>query len=644
MTSPRVRQAAVLPAACAVLTLAVLAPLLAPGYVLVYDMVFTPRQPLLPDGLGLGSALPRAVPVDAVVALLSVAVPGAVVQKVALAAALFGAALGAGRLVPTERTATRVVAAVVYGWNAYLAERLFLGHWTLLLAYASLPWVVAAGLRLRRGEPGAWAGLVLACAPAVLVPTGGVLAAAVALAVVLPSRTRKLPAVLPSRTRKLPAVLPSRTRKLPAESLRRVLPVLGIAVVLNAPWWVPAALHPGGTGSDPAAVGAFAARGEGPGGPLASLLGLGGVWNAQAAPASRGGLLVPVAALLLVAGVLAGLRPLARAWGTGPVRALGGLAVAGLVLAGAGALPGTGGALRWAVVHLPGAGLLRDGQKWVAWWALLAALCGALAVEALARRLPDKGLRAVLVTGAVLLPVVLLPDLAWGGLGRLSPVEYPREWSAVRDLVARDPHQGDVLVLPFSAFRQFAWNGGRTLLDPAPRYLPRATVVDDTLPVGPVSVAGEDPRAARVRTAMGAGQPLGRLGIGWVLVEHGTPGATEVRVPGGLVTVHEGQWLSLYRVPDDVLPGRTATAPRAPVLGADAAALALVAAALLRRWLLTGRLRKLPGSGAPRKDGGTGADTPRIGRRAGGRPRAGPGRDLRPGVGERAGREGGATA
>jgi hypothetical protein len=611
MTSPSRYSGAVLPVGCAVLALAVLAPLLAPGYVLAYDMVFTPRQPLLADSLGLGSALPRAVPVDAVVALLTVAVPGAVVQKVALAAAVFGAALGAGRLVPTDRAGTRLVAAAVYGWNPYLAERLFLGHWSLLLAYASLPWVVAAGLRLRRGEPGAWAGLVLASAPAVLVPTGGVLAAAAAIA---------------------------------AAGRRRAPAAAALAVVLNAPWWLAGALHRGGSVSDPAAVGVFAARGEGPGGPVVSLLGLGGVWNAQVVPGSRGGVLVPLGALLLAAGTLAGLRHLARSWGRAPVLALGGLAVVGLVLAAAGSLAGTDGALRWTVAHVPGAGLLRDGQKWVAWWALLAAPCCALAVEALARRLPEPGVRAAVLTGAVLLPVALLPDLAWGGLGRLSPVEYPREWSTVRDLVARDPHPGDVLVLPFSAFRRYPWNGGRTVLDPAPRYLPRAVVVDDTLPVGPVQVRGEDPRAARVRAGALAGQPLGDLGIGWVLVEHGTPGVPAPAALHGLTPVHAGPWLSLYLVPDPIRRPRPATAPRAPVLAADAAALALVLAALLRRWLPTGRLRALFDRERRRKDGGPGADPPGSGRFARGRRRPGGDRDARAGRGERAGQEGGAGA
>ena len=41
-----------LPSWSSLMALAVLAPVLRPGYVLSYDMVFTPRQPLVPDAFG----------------------------------------------------------------------------------------------------------------------------------------------------------------------------------------------------------------------------------------------------------------------------------------------------------------------------------------------------------------------------------------------------------------------------------------------------------------------------------------------------------------------------------------------------------------------------------------------------------------
>ncbi|HEY0636445.1 MAG TPA: hypothetical protein VGD67_02255, partial [Pseudonocardiaceae bacterium] len=329
--NPRQRTAVVVPGVALALTLAALAPVLAvPGFVLVYDMVFVPRQPLLPSGVGLGPALPRAVPADAVVALLSYALPGDVLQKLALGGALLLGAIGVARLVPTGRTATRVVAAVGYTWNAFVAERLFLGHWTVLLAYGVLPWVVLAGLAVRRGDVRGWPRMVLWMLPAVIGPTGGLLVAGAAVAAV---------------------------------GRRRALPAAGLALLLNAPWWVPALLRPGDAGavSDPAGVAAFAARGESWGGPVLSVLGLGGIWNADVVPASRDSPLVPLVTVLLTVLALYGCRELAARWGARPAGALLLLGALGVVIGVAGSVPVLDAGLRLLVEHVPGAGLVRDG-------------------------------------------------------------------------------------------------------------------------------------------------------------------------------------------------------------------------------------------------------------------------------------------
>jgi hypothetical protein len=178
-----------------------------------------------------------------------------------------------------------------------------------------------------------------------------------------------------------------------------------------------------------------------------------------------------------------------------------------------------------------------------------------------------------------------MPDLAFAMWGRLHTANYPADWFAVREILANDPRPGDVVTQPFGSFRQFAWNVDRTQLDPAPRFLPRATVIDDTLYVSGRPVAGEDPRARAIR----GGRPLGELGIGWVLVERGTPGQTSTT---GLDIVYHGQWLDLYRV-----PGPTADPPvgppRAPIITAFSIAGALILFSVLWLALPTGRLTAL---------------------------------------------------
>src|SRR3954452_2762462 len=132
------------------LALLILVPGLAPGFLLVRDMVWVPDLALRADFLGLGSGLPRAVPSDAVVAVLDQLVPGMLLQKLVLVGALAGGGLGATRLLePDTGLVVRLVVATVYGWNALVAERLLMGAWPVLVGYAALPWLLVAGRRWR---------------------------------------------------------------------------------------------------------------------------------------------------------------------------------------------------------------------------------------------------------------------------------------------------------------------------------------------------------------------------------------------------------------------------------------------------------------------------------------------------------------
>jgi len=531
------------PAVCAAMALAVLAPLLGRGFVLTYDMVFAPRQDLLPDTLGLGTALPRSVPADAVVAILTHLVPGDIVQQLLLAAALFAGPLGAARFLRDQPRGVQVVAAVAYGWSGYVAERLFIGHWPYLLAYACLPWIARAATTL--ATPRETARLALLMAPAALTPTGGILAAGVAM-------------------------VSGGTRKLWLTTT--------LALVLNAPWWVPAILHPGGTLSDGAGVDAFAARGESWGGAFTSLLGTGGIWNAEVVPASRTNPVVPLLLVAITAVAVVGMRRLPR-----PLVALG---VAGLALALLGGTP----VLGWVVEHVPGGGLLRDSQKWVAWWALPLALGFALGAARAAETL--KRSRKALLAGAAIVPIAIMPDLAWAGWGRLAPVDYPPDWAAVRQILADSPRDGDVVSLPFGVFRQFGWNGERTQYDPASHYLPRTTVVDDTLVVNGRPVPGEDTRAAEVRERLRTGGDLTELGIRWVLVEHGTPGRIDRNLPESDERIYHGRWLDLYEMSGPLQSAATGRPPKALVIAADVLALATVTLSLLWVVLPAGSLRR----------------------------------------------------
>jgi hypothetical protein len=532
------RERVMLHLVAAAVTIFVLAPLAAPGYVLSYDMVFVPHQPLRWDLIAPTTTLPRAVPQDAMVSMLSQVVPGWLLQRIVLVGAIYLAAIGAGRLVPARRRLTRAVAAIGYAWSPYLAERLLLGHWGLLLAYAALPWLVRAAIGVRTGRPGALPRLVLAGAAAAMTPTGGIVALVVT-------------AVLISGA----GVAAPRSAALG----------IGAIALLNGPWLAATMVTGAGTGTDPAGVAAFAARGENWSGALGALAGTGGIWNAQTTPGSRASPLVPLVTGALVLLAVVGFGALGTRWPRGVAARLAWLAGGALAVAAVGTFAPGAAALRWMVTALPGAGLLRDGQKFLMPYALLLVLGAALGAEELAVRLAQPRARAVLLA-VLVLPVATMPDLAAAGWGRLRPVSFPRDWDEVAAHIGRFP--GEVLSLPFAEYHAYSWNGWRPVIDPAARYLPARVLIDDTLRIGLGSsggelvVAGEDTRAAEVRGLLVAGVPVAQADVRWVVVQRDSGTVLPERTLEGLQLVYSGQSLVLYWNPTDANPGSSDTRGR----------------------------------------------------------------------------------
>jgi hypothetical protein len=526
-----------------------LAPLALPGYVLSYDMVFVPHQPLTWELIAPSGGLPRAVPLDAVISLLSVAVPGWLIQRIALVGLVYAAALGAARLVPADRILTRLVAMAGYAWTPLLAERLLLGQWALLLAYAALPWLIMASSRVRRDEPGGFPRLILAAAVASLTPTGSVIA---------------LMATIAFTSGRSPPVL------------RRAGIAVGAVIALMLPWVVAALTASASGRSDAAGVAAFSARAENWSGTLGALAGTGGAWNALTMPRSRASVLIPVVTLAVLALAAYGYARLRQRWPDGDAVRLAWFAGIGFLLAALGSLPPTASLLGWIVTEIPGGGLLRDGQKFLMPYALALACCAALGTERVAERLaPERG-RLVLAT-MVALPIAALPDLAFGGTGALRPVHYPADWDRVAAIVSAEP--GTLLALPFSEYQSFSWNRGRTVIDPAPRYLRAEVLPDDLLYVGDQRIEGENPDAARVRALLAEGKPLSLAGMRWILVEHDGRMIVPATQLAGLERRYSGPNLDLYANPTPASSEAPATGRRLLLVVVNLAALALVVAA-----------------------------------------------------------------
>lgn len=516
------------------LGLAALGPGLAPGFVLSYDMVFTPDPAFTPMTFGLTGTVPRQVPSDAFATALATVVPADAAQKLILLAIFVMACMSAASLVPTPRLLPRLAAGVCYAWNPFVAERLLLGQWALLLGYAALPWVVASAARTT--EKGGTRRLVRALLPAAI---GGFAALTVS------GLTALVVALVSAR-------------------LRGAVRVVGVVAALSLPWLVPAVLRPAGVPGNGTAVDVFAARADTPFGVLGSLLTLGGIWNGETVPRGYG---TPVLAGFWLAVVLGSLFAYRR-WCREPEwrRGAAVAAAAGFVLAALGAVAAP--VLRGAVGLWSGFAVLRDGQQYAAPLAVVVAVgLGVAADRAISARY------AMVAVGAVAAPVLLLPTLAWGAAGDLRAVRYPDDWARARRIIAADSAPGDVLVLPWALYRGYSWNHGRRVLDPLPRYLHRRVVVNDALIVGRTTIAAEDPRAVALGPA--AARPdaatLRDEGVRYVVVDSETGRYR----PTGAVPVVMGPDLAVYRI-DGAAPGREDRVPAAPVIVAWIAASVVV--------------------------------------------------------------------
>ncbi len=431
------------------LIVALLWPLALPGQLALRDMLVLDSPALSAGALGTGDLPARNAPQDGVLAVAGIWLPASWVARLMILGGAVAGAWGAVLLARTRRAGpvATLAALTLTLWNPAVVERLLQGHWSLVIAAWLLPLIAAAGLTGRTHLQ--WGALWAAS----LTPTGGLFALLTALAT---ARGRRLPTAL-------------------------------IGLLCCLPWLLPGLLLSGGaTGA--ASVDAFAPRSEGwPGGQagtVISVLGLGGIWNADAVPLSR------TLGFALVGVVLSALLLTRVRHVPGPLLVLAGLGLGGALLPVL--LPDL-----WttALTSVPGAGLLRDASKLTL-----------LAVPAWVAAAASVNRWAGVILALALLQV---PD-APRALAPLTPQEITVDESLVERAAGRDVLLADATPLTLRP-------DGTVIVEPLTKALP--TVESGALTVDGVLV---DPPAPRWSAAMDAwgSQDLGRLaelGVGLVL-------------------------------------------------------------------------------------------------------------------------------
>ncbi|KAA9268646.1 hypothetical protein F6I18_06175 [Corynebacterium amycolatum] len=511
---------------------------------LLRDMVIPNHPPLTDAALGLGPAAARAVPQDTALWALGYfvdashwvrfAMVGAcligglaaaeLARRLTLDSAGAGASAtpGSGLVRMTPSLVSQLIAPTMLLWNPFVVERLLQGQWSLVIAVLLLPAVVLA---TQMGSA-LWRTSVIAAAG--LTPTGALLAGITGLVAARNNRDRAW--------------------------------IATTTVAVSSPWLIASLLNPSAAGpSDAAGAAAFAARAEAHVGTLGSLLGLGGIWNKQAVPLTReaGFSAIMVLVLLVLMGL--GFR---RVWDSR--ERWRGLMIAGAVsivlVALAATTPGIL-VMGWALEHIPGAGLLRDAQKWIALAVPAYVILAASGAEYLARR--ARGATADvgqwLAAGVSALIIIAAVPTLPADVAPLRPIPSWEGWSAVSGVVALD--DDSVAVLPAGSYRII---NGRPVLDPATKILPAPVVSSGELIVSGQSVSGEGATTVE-RTLLGGAtspaevdlalQSLRDQGIGWVLVEN-SPGnfGDSADIVAALDPVYTTADLQLYHVPGVIKP------------------------------------------------------------------------------------------
>jgi hypothetical protein len=462
-----------------VVAIAITAPLLGKGYLLLLDWPSgpeLPRVPLLP--LPSSGDLGSGTPFLAVLALLRSIHPY-LPDKVLLVAPVVLGGVGMFRLVRSRfgvGSAAAAYGATLYVFNPFVADRYLAGHLFFLLAFALLPWALGPVLDLL-DEPSRgtsiYVGLWLLGLAALDVHVAGFY---VLLAVV--------------------AGVASRSRRGAIEAAIG----LGVGAALCAYWVLPSLFVAPGGGIGTADLAAYATRPPGMG-VLPTLAGLYGFWRDEfAGPAERIPtlylLLVPILALSLTGAI----RVLAseRRRRAGVVLIAG--AVLGLLLAGGTSFPPTAGAFRWLFDNVTFFPIYREPQKFLALLVLAYATFGAVGLEAVVTRdgrtarARSWGASALAICVAIAYAYTLL----WGFWGQVHLSRYPSDWARAEQIMeAEGP--GRVLVLPWHLYAVLSFSDGRIVANPARSFFSREVIAGDNVGFPTIPTQSVDPFSAWVQ-------------------------------------------------------------------------------------------------------------------------------------------------
>jgi hypothetical protein len=451
-----------------VLGLAVLAPLVRPGYILTLDMVFTPN-------LHMPTSSSNDYLFRVLLYGLHLLLPSDLIEKALLFAILLLAGTGMYRLVDylkrtdadTYHIVGSYVAGMFYMINPFTYDRFMAGQYEVLLGYALLPWFVQRLLSFLASPD--WHRILWLTLWSVVIS-------------IVSIHDIGLMAILAISGLGAMAWRRRGDREWYSKVWRFGLFGAGLFIVASSYWLVPLTLDKGSVATQISSIStndqsAFATVGGSVLGRVGNIVRLQGFWaearSMYKLPQARlhaWGLI----GLLVWSLVITGSIRLWRGKQRAVVAMLGIAALVGGVMA-------TGACNGWLAKHIPLLAGYREPEKFVALLALAYAVFAAYGIAATLAYCRTHGGKFFSVGVAIaiaLLPIAWTPTMLYGFAGQLHAVHYPDDWSVVDARLKSDPDNFQTLFLPWHLYMHFNFEG-RIIASPAAAYFDKPVIVSD---------------------------------------------------------------------------------------------------------------------------------------------------------------------
>ena len=447
-----------------VLALAVMLPMLVPGFILTLDLVFTPKLPM-PTTIGNDYAL------QLLLHMLNWVLPGEVIEKLVLLAILMLSGVGMHRLVQKlqstpagYRQVAAYFAGILYTLNPFTYSRLMAGQYALLLGYALLPFFARALLQFLEAPK---------------LKTSLYVAVWVTLLSIVSIHSIGMMFLLTLIAAGLAVWQHRQQRRHIWHMAKHGLLGLVMVAVASSYWLLPALQ---GHGAVATAVThfsttdreAFATVGNGAIGKFSNVVRLQGFWveardlyllPQEHTPAW--GLLMLGVWVLVVSGAVSAWRYGQRA----VVIWLGTTSSIAIILS-------IGVLNDWLAQHVAFFAGYREPQKFVSLVAFSYAILGAYGVRALLSRLKQTSFGRAARVAVLLLPLMCTSIMLWGCDGQLLPRHYPADWFAVNNRLDSDTSPFKTLSLPWHLYMNFDFSQ-RIIANPAAKFFDKPMIVSD---------------------------------------------------------------------------------------------------------------------------------------------------------------------